>query len=351
MKTNEKSIKSTSILLLALIGYVFYIFYSTGYFRTVDNAFTGTIVQKVNLPGVEDMQIDYEGGFMLLSSDDRASRRDGNTKKGHLYYLDLTKPSFAPTKLTADLKIPFFPHGISMVRMAEHTYKVYAVNHVADKHSIEVFDLQNERLTHIRTLEDASMISPNDIVAVDGDRFYFTNDHGFTKGLGKLGEEYLGWAASNVVYYDGHGYSEVADGIAYANGINLDRERKLLFVASPRDFLVKVFQVKESGALDFSEDVACGTGVDNIEFAPDGKLWIGCHPSLLAFTAYAKGNAPIAPSEIITIDYKSKGDYVIETVFLDDGAHMSAATVATVYTDYIFVGNVMDDHFLILKQE
>jgi arylesterase/paraoxonase len=347
----KKSVKGISILFLALLGYVFYIFYSTGYFRSVDNAFAGSMVKKVKLPGVEDMQIAYGDSFMLLSSDDRASRRDGNPKQGHLYYLDLTKPRFTPIPLTTDLKIPFFPHGISMVRMAEHTYRVYAVNHVEGQHSIEVFDLHDNRLTHVRTLEDVSMVSPNDIVAVDGERFYFTNDHGYTKGLGKLGEEYFGWAASNVVYYDGHGYREVADGIAYANGINLDRERGLLFVASPRDFLVKVFKVTANGALDFIEDVACGTGVDNIEFAPDGKLWIGCHPSLLAFTAYAKGNTPIAPSEIITIDYKNKGDYSIETVFLDDGNNLSAATVATVYKDYVFVGNVMDDHFLILKKE
>ena len=347
----KKPGKGISILLLALIGYVFYIFYSTGYFRTVENTFAGTIAQKVKLPGVEDMQIAYDDGFMLLSSDDRASRRDGNPKQGHLYYLDLTNPSFAPIQLTTDLKIPFFPHGISMVHTAEQAYRVFAVNHVGDKHTIEVFDLYEKRLTHIRTLEDESMISPNDIVALDGERFYFTNDHGYTKGLGKLGEEYLGWAASNVVYYDGQGYREVADGIAYANGINLDVERNLMFVASPRDFLVKVYEVTANGALHFIEDVACGTGVDNIEFAPDGKLWIGCHPSLLAFTAYAKGNAPIAPSEIITIDYKSKGDYNIETVFLDDGKNMSAATVATVYNDLVFVGNVMDDHFLILKNE
>jgi len=347
----KKSVKGIVILLLALIGYMFYIFYSTGYFRSVENAFAGTIIQKVKRPGVEDMQISYADGFMLFSSDDRASRRDGNPKQGHLYFLDLTKPSFEPIQLTTDLKIPFYPHGISMVRTAEHAYRIYAVNHVDDQHSIEVFDLHQDRLTHIQTLKDEAMISPNDIVALDGEQFYFTNDHGYTKGLGKLGEEYLGWAASNVVYYDGQDYREVADGIAYANGINLDRERGLLFVASPRDFLVKVYDVTANGALEFIEDLACGTGVDNIEFAPDGKLWIGCHPSLLAFAAYAKGNAPIAPSEIITIDYKGKGDYSIESIFLDDGNQMSAATVATVYNDLIFVGNVMDDHFLILKQE
>ena len=122
-------------------------------------------------------------------------------------------------------------------------------------------------------------------------------------------------------------------------------------MASPRGFLVKVYQAKENGDLDFVENIDCGTGVDNIEFAPDGKLWIGCHPSLLTFAEYAKGNLEVSPSEIITIDYKGKGDYKIESVFMDDGNHMSAATVAPVYNNQIFVGNVMDDKFLVLKRE
>ena len=347
----KKTLKGIAFLFLVIISYVFYIFYSTGYFRKVENQFAGTIEKKVELPGVEDMQISYGDDFILLSSDDRATTRDGNTEQGHLYYIDLKNTMFEPIQLTTDLKIPFFPHGISMVRTADHVYRVYAINHVDSKHSIEVFDLHNNSLTHIRSLKDASMISPNDIVALDKDRFYFTNDHGFTEGLAKLGEEYLGWAASNVVYFNGNGYREVAEDIAYANGINLDPERNLLFVASPRDFLVKVFEVKKSGDLDFIEDVACGTGVDNIELTPDGKLWIGCHPSLLAFAAYAKGRKPISPSEIITIDYRKKGDYRKEIVYLDDGRNMSASTVAAVYKDFIFVGNVMDDHFLILRKE
>jgi len=337
-------------LVLALLSYVFYIFYSTGFFREINNSFSGSIERSVGLPGVEDMQISYEDDFMLLSSDDRAGRRDGAAKQGHLYYIDLSHTSFEPIQLTSDLKIPFYPHGISMIRSAPQVYKVYAVNHVNGSHSIEVFDLYKDSLIHIQTLKDASMLSPNDIVALDEERFYFTNDHGYTKGIGKLGEEYLGWAVSNVVYFDGTSYREVADGIAYANGINLDVKRNLLFVASPRNFLVKVFQRKESGDLEFIEDIDCGTGVDNIEFAPDGKIWIGGHPSLLTFTAYANGDTPISPSEIITIDYRNVGEYNKEIIFLHNGNNISASSVAVAYNDYIFVGNVMDDHFLILKK-
>ena len=348
MKKNRIGI---AFLLLALATYIFYIFYSTGFFRKIENSFAGSIEKQIPLAGVEDIQVSQEDSFALLSSDDRAGRRDGTPQQGHLYYLDLTDTSFQPQLLTGDFSLPFFPHGVSMIRTAPQVYKVYAINHVDDIHTIEVFELRNDTLTYQQTLKAPSMISPNDIVAIDDKRFYFTNDHGFTKGLGKIAEEYLGLAVSNVIYFDGETYREVADGITYANGINLDRNRDLLFVASPRGFLIKVYNFKENGELEFLEDIDCGTGVDNIEFAPDGKIWIGCHPSLLTFTAYAKGRKSIAPSEIITIDYRSKGDYKKEVIFLDDGQNISASTVAAIYQDYILVGNVMDDHFLILQRD
>ena len=344
-------LKVLGVLILLLVIYVLYVFKTTGFFRNIENSFAGKIEKKIALPGVEDMQISYEDNFILLSSDDRAGRRDGKPKQGHLYFIDLTDEKFQPVQLTTDFKKPFFPHGISMIRTGEQTYKVYVISHMSETdHSIEVFNLYNDSLVHVETLKDPAMISPNDIVALDGERFYFTNDHANPEGFGKLVEDYLGRAISTVYYFDGKKYRKVADGIAYANGINYDAARRLLFVASPRGFLVKVYEVKENGDLNFVENIDCGTGVDNIEFAPDGKIWIGCHPSLLVFGEYAKGNTPISPSEIITIDYKGKGDYKIEMVFLDDGNHMSAATVAPVYNDLIFVGNVMDDEFLILRK-
>lgn len=346
----KKVLITTLTLVGILLLYVFYIFYSTGFFREIDNSFSGEVEKSISLPGVEDMQISYDDHFILLSSDDRASRRDGKWKQGHLYYIDLTDTSFEPVQLTSDLTIPFFPHGISMIRSAPNVYKVFVVNHPKNTHTIEVFDLIGDSLVHVKTMQNPSMISPNDVVAIDENRFYFTNDHGYTKGLGKMAEEYLGLSVSNAVYFDGENYSGVADDIAYANGINFDAERNMLFIASPRDFLIKVYQHTENGDLRFIENIPCATGVDNIEIGPDGKLWIGAHPSLLSFTAYASGSKPIAPSEIITIDYRNFGDYTIETIFLDDGERMSASTVATMYKDLIFTGNAMDDHFLILRR-
>ncbi|MDG1433092.1 MAG: hypothetical protein P8Q41_03735 [Saprospiraceae bacterium] len=351
MKRILKIVLSLS-LILAL--FVFYILFSTGSFRTIEHMFNGQIMMKVPIVGAEDIQLSRDDHFMIISSDDRAGRRDGKPSQGGLYFLDLKNPLVAPRLLTnqSNVSKPFYPHGISMIKIDSAKYKVYAINHPDENvHMIESCMLENGVLTKDSIYVDENIFSPNDIVAIDEHQFYFTNDHGFKSGFGKLAEDYFGLKVSNIIFYDGGNFREVASGIAYANGINYDPTRSLLFVASPRDFLVKVFKVETNGDLTFIEDIDCGTGVDNIEFGEDGKLWIGCHPNLIHFGEYAKGKRAISPSEIITIDYRGKGDYTLEQIYEDDGTNMSGSTVAPTYEDLIFVGNVMDDHFLILKRQ
>jgi len=186
-------------------------------------------------------------------------------------------------------------------------------------------------------------------VLLDEERFYVTNDHGYEEGFGRLVEEYGNLAVSNVLYFDGQDYSEAAGGISFANGINIDREKNLVFVASPRRFQVKVFQPNDDGTLEFIEDIPCGTGVDNIEFDEDGNLWIGAHPDLLHFAAYAKQKKEISPSEVLKISYRGTGDYTVESMYMNDGSGLSATSVACPFGDLIFAGTVKDDKMLILK--
>jgi arylesterase/paraoxonase len=214
-----------------------------------------------------------------------------------------------------------------------------------------VFKLQDTVLTFERTIRNPALVSPNDVVMLAKNRFYFTNDHKYVDGVGRLLEDYGGLGVSNVMYFDGKKFKEVAKGIGYANGINYDKERKLLFVASPRNFEVKVYSTNEDGSLNFIEDIYCYTGVDNIEFDSEGNLWIGAHPNLLAFSSYAGGNNEVSPSEIIKIEYRGLNDYTIEKVYVNDGEEMSASTVAAPYKDIILTGNVMDTHFLVLKPQ
>jgi len=347
-----KVFKVILVLIGLLAAFAFYIVYTSGYFRSIEPYFEGEVLAKIHMPGAEDMQADREAGFIIISSDDRASRRDGNKRQGHLYKMNLDSMTSGAIRLTSNFNKEFYPHGISMISTSDSTHRIFAINHVGADHFIEVFDLQGNSLTHVKTLNDPTMISPNDIVALGPDEFYFTNDHKYTEGTKRLAEDYLGLRRSNVIYFDGNSYQEVADGIAYANGINYDVARNLLFVASPRDFLVKVYHRNADGSLAFIENIPCGTGVDNIEFDEEGRLWIGAHPSLLHFSAYAAGKREKSPSEIVVIDYQGESDYEVSSIYLEDGTEMSAATVAVpINGNQIVFGNVMDDKFLILRKD
>ena len=337
------------ILLLIFLGFIIHIFLSTGFFRTIKNNFEGEIVKTIALSGAEDIMVSLKDSFAIISSTKRSFSKLRDKDTGGLYFMELKSGNFKVTPLTASFNKSFAPHGISMIEK-DNSYKIMAINHSPKGHSIEVFNLNGKKLTFEKSLTDASMISPNDLVIIDDDKFYFTNDHGYTKGIGKFFEEYGGLAVSNVVYFDGKNYTEVANGIAYANGINFDRKRNLLFVASVREFIIKVYSVNKDGSLDFIENINCGTGIDNIDIDKEGNLWMGAHPNLLTFAAYAQKKKEISPSEIIKINYKGKGDYSVEKIFLDDGNKMSGSSVAVPFGDLIITGNVMDDKFLILKK-
>ena len=122
-------------------------------------------------------------------------------------------------------------------------------------------------------------------------------------------------------------------------------------MASPRDFLVKVYTRNPDGTLDHQTDIDCNSGVDNIELDINGTLWIGSHPKLLTFSAYSGGSKPLSPSEIITIDYKDTDQYEVQSIYESDGSDMSASTVALPHKDKVYMGNVMDDHFIILDRK
>lgn len=343
--------KKIALIIVALIiTFVANILVSTGFFRTVENKGDWTIEKEIEVPGAEDITIMANDSFAIISSTDRKTLPSTEEEFGDLYFMDLTSGNYSLKNLTEDFKIPFAPHGISIYKTS-YGYKVIAINHTPTGHQLEVFKLIGNSLIHEKTISDPALISPNDVVMVDENNFYVTNDHGYTAGIGKFAEEYLGLSVSNVVYFDGEKFSTVADGIAYANGINYDEKRKLIYVASPRKFTVKVYSQLHDGTLEFIEDIACGTGVDNIELDEEGVLYVGAHPNLLHFKAYATGSKETSPSEIITIHYTGKGDYTVESIYTNDGSAMSASTVAASFGNNVLMGNVMDSKMLILRKE
>ena len=120
--------------------------------------------------------------------------------------------------------------------------------------------------------------------------------------------------------------------------------------AFTRHHKIKVYEKQPNNSLTFIEDIYCGSGVDNIEFDTYNNLWVGAHPNLLQFMSYSNSYHSITPSEIIKIQYFKKGDYKVETIYLEKGEEMSGSTVAAPFENLILMGNVMDKHFLILEK-
>ena len=326
-----------------------WLMYSTGFFRTIDKKFDGNILKKISIDGVEDITINQKEGFAIISSTKRKNLPPVEQENGDLYLIDLKNMESKPILLTQNFDKPFAPHGISIYTKDSIT-TIAAVNHTINGEYIELFKLTKSKLTHHKTLHNDLIISPNDIVLLDEETFYFTNDHIYKNGFMRFIEEFLGLPFSNVIFYDGKKFKEAAKGISYANGINFEKNKNLLFVASPRKFKIKVYEKQPDNSLTFIEDIYCGSGVDNIEFDTNNNLWVGAHPNLLQFMSYANSYHSITPSEIIKIQYFKKGNYKVETIYLEKGEEMSGSTVAAPFENLILMGNVMDEHFLVLEK-
>lgn len=344
----KKILLSLLVLVLALVAYVYSILSSTGFFRDIENKSYGSLYQEIPLKGAEDLTIDYEEGLMVLSAFDRrgAVRRENPT--GGIYMMNLNQEPFEAIRLEDGLGEGFHPHGISLFKVDSASYRLLVVNHQNGKHTLELFDLKEGLLAHVKSYSDEKIISPNDAVFVDADKFYFTNDHGYTSKRGVFFENYMGLKASGVVYYDGDNFLEVAGDIAYANGINTTPDLKTLYVASPRQFEILEYNIRSDGSLEQTKTITTATGVDNLEWDNEGNLWSGAHPNLIGFQQYAGLKKDTAPSEVVKVTFP---DAMVESLYVNDGTEISSSCVAAPYGEYLFIGTVMDDKVLVLKSD
>jgi arylesterase/paraoxonase len=312
-----------SVGALAIIAGIFALqtLFIAGEFKRLLPHFAGSREAVAGIPGPEDITVDPRSGMAYMSSDVRPAARGDGPARGDVYGYDLDSPNPELINLTRDFPGAFHPHGISLYSEAGYS-RLFVVNHRAGTDAIEVFDVLDGGLHHLRTVQGELLSSPNDVLAVGPNRFYATNDHGSTTSLGQTLENYLRLPKSNVVYFDGSRFAEAAGGIR-------------VYRRDP-----------DTGALTFDYDLKLRTGVDNIEVDPLGRLWVGCHPRLLTFARHFADPSRPSPSQVLKITLRPHKPALVEEVFLDLGETLSASTVAAVYRDVMLIGAVLGDRFL-----
>ncbi len=345
MKTYQK------IFLLIVIFIFFFIgktLFDVGFFTKIEPHFDGKITEIDGFLGSEDITIDQSTGLAFISSNDF---RDKSTE-GSILMLNLNQKKPIPVNLTLNIHLPdFHPHGISLYQNIDGTKQLFVINHSKTGNYIEIFNIKDTTLVHETSISDPLFVSPNDLVAVGKRSFYFTNDHNEKLSSWRAKKDLLQIAMGNVCYFDGKKAKIMAEGFLYANGINISNNGKKLFVASTSGKKIKVFDREiSSGQLTESDEIAI-KGADNIEIDKEDNLWVGCHPKLLAFLNHSKNQAELSPSKINKVTYSNKGDYKIESIYLNNGKPVSGSSVGAVFGKKLLIGTVFEDKVLIGEME
>lgn len=317
----------------------------SGSFKVINPHYDGNCLQVEGVVGPEDITV-LNSGLALISSDNRRLTFKGTPVQGHIFSYNLNDTFSKIEKLTDGVDFEFHPHGISAYESSDKVV-LFVVNHRKNKNTIEIFHLINNKLLFKKTIYHDLLNSPNDIVAINENEFYVTNDHGSYSNLGKLLEDYLQLSKSNVIYYDGETFNVVINKLQYANGINLNKNKTKLFVAETIGKSISIYnRNSKTNELSFQQEVYVNSGVDNIEMDSDDNLWIGSHPQVLKFVKHAKDQKYHSPSQVIKLIKNSNEQYTIDEVYLDDGSMYSGSSVATTYKNILLIGAVFEDYFL-----
>ena len=329
--------------------------------------------------GAEDIAVDPLSGTAYIAAYDRRAvaeelGRGVIETSGGIYALAVDDISAGNSASVEDLTAgfrqgrDFRPHGIDLHLGGDGRATLFAINRAYAEGddgpepdvAIEVFDLTAGGLAHRGTggtLRAAELCSPNDIAATGPDSFFVTNDHGSCAGFGRMIEDFAALDRAYVLYYDGTGFHRVAEELAFANGIAVrpagDDGGPTLYVAATRD---RALQIYELGLNDGRPVTTAATRVelaaapDNLTWGPDGALYAGAHPDLLAYAAFRGGwlGRETAPSQVLRIE--PDGAPVVE-IYADDGPQLSGATVAAVLGDTLLLGSAYDDHLVACRLE
>jgi arylesterase / paraoxonase len=309
--------------------------------------------------GPEDIAIDRTAGVIFVSSTDRRSLMDDKDVRGDIFALRANAPQEGAISLTAgvtDAPSDFRPHGISFYDDGQGGKTLMVINHLENGEStVEIFDVISDqfgglKLDHRRTVGDPLLVAPNDIAAVDHERFYATNDHGNPPGYRRELETWLLLPEANIVYFDGRRTSVAAEGLTYANGIALSPDRATVYAAETTGRSLRVYARNVgTGALSSKETLYVGTGADNIDVDPGGNIWLAAHPKMLDLMSHASDPAVLSPSQVIRIPIGPRGLGEPKTVYLNLGEQMSGSSTAIAVDNKIFISDIFDPKMLVCR--
>lgn len=295
-------------------------------------------------PGPEDIALDTSNGMerLIVSCSERRSE-DYSRNGFYAYNIQSRELLKLPMEGLPD-SIQFRPHGID-IGLIEGKRILYCVNHEKNaedfppkgRQSILIFELQADKVVFQKQLTHRILISPNDVCTDHNGGIYVSNDSGErNNSIEKLFE----LRRSTIIHFDGANWKYVGDKFKYANGVGVRNSH--LFVTGTQEAMVASYRIKEGGELTERINIPSMKGNDNITFS-DGKLVTTSHLDFMKFLKHVKHDDKPSPCAVYSIDLKT---HQLDTLYMDDGTVLSAASTGLVYNGNLYVSQVFNPFIL-----
>lgn len=303
-------------------------------------AFTGDCQRIETGPGPEDIALDTIGSMnrLIISC---SERRTEDYSNNGIYSYDLVSEELKKLPIEGMPEtIQLRPHGID-VALVNGVRTLYCVNHEknaeafppAGRQSILLFELKDNRLVFQQQLTDPLIISPNDVCTDHKGGIFVSIDSG---KINSKWEKLMALKRSFVLHFDGEKWIQAGDKLRYANGVGVKNGR--IYITGTQEKNIYSYQLNEDGTFSDKQEYPSPKGNDNITFVGN-KLVTTAHLDFIKFLKHVKQAEKPSPCMVYSMDLNT---YVIDTLYLDNGTVMSAASTGLVQDGKLYCSQIFN---------
>lgn len=327
--------------------------------------------------GSEQISVTRDGLAFITNGFKLLTQCNHKYTPGRIYLFDFNQPDMnavpleivgGSLSLTRD-PVAFDPHGMDIIDDGGELVKVYVVNHMNHKETIEKFEFnRNEptKLKYVGTIRDDKFICINDLALLSEDEFYVTNwikTCGYPRFVTML-EIYLQLSTAEVVHYRKGHTAVVATGPGL-NGVSLSKDRKKLLVAASSSLYLHVYDLPRvlSGdaavvvpLLKLNRVVLIGHFTDNVyaDHTSNGNVYYaGVHKQVHRVKFASENKTTALSSSAVRVTANADWSKVdVEEVFHDNGWDLVKGVSAAVHYNgqYLF-GTIFDKLAYCIEEE
>jgi len=296
--------------------------------------------------GPEDILIDSlssNSKRLLISC---ASRREkDNPQTNGIYAMNLSTNAITKLeRVNEPANLLFRPHGFDMAKIGGAIY-LFVINHEDNKgrQSILKYKVQENQLLFDSLIMHSKIISPNDIFVNNDGSFYISND---ASKRGNRMELLLGQKKGSLVYFSINGAAiELDTALAYPNGVFATQSH--VWVSTVGENSLYRYEIASDSFTNKTLLTNELQGGDNISLYQNSFIIPG-HPNFLQFFLHKINSDYHSPSIVYQYHLDKQS---LDTLFIDDGSRISAASTAIFHQGHLYISQVFDPFILKVKIE